>query len=129
MDYLDNGMMIEQPNDAYHLTSDAVALAKFFDCKPTDIVIDIGCGTGILTLMIADKAKKIFAIDINESATQQTIANVKLNKLSNVEVICADIKDTHKIIRANTADAVICNPPYFETGKLPTNDKDRKSVV
>jgi tRNA1Val (adenine37-N6)-methyltransferase len=125
MDYLDNGMVIEQPNDAYHLTSDAVALARFFDCKTSDTVIDIGCGTGILSLMIADKAKKIFAVDINEAAAQQAAVNIKLNKLSNIEVVCADIKSAHKTIGANTADAIICNPPYFETGKLPANDNQR----
>ena len=125
MEFLGDNLMMEQPPDAFRLTSDAVALANFFSCNKTDTVIDVGCGTGVLALMVSKKCRRVIAVDINASATAQAAKNVELNNLPNVEIITADVRDAHKTIGANTADAIICNPPYFTTGEMSANDNKR----
>jgi tRNA1(Val) A37 N6-methylase TrmN6 len=117
---------MEQPKSAYHFSSDAVALGEFVKCKKTDMVIDIGCGTGILTLLIAakQKPKKIIAVDINSAVIPQIEKNISLNngKFSTEFVVLhADIRTSVGTIGANTADIIACNPPYFSTGKKPVN--------
>ena len=42
------------------------------DVKPTDVIVDIGCGTGGLTLEFAKRAKTVYSIDINPDAIVTT---------------------------------------------------------
>jgi cobalt-precorrin-6B (C15)-methyltransferase len=59
--------------------------------KPDDIVVDIGCGTGGLTLEFAKRAKTVYSIDINPDAIETTKQNLEKHGLTkNVEVIEGD---------------------------------------
>ncbi len=128
MEYLnDEGLLIEQPEDMYKFSSDATALANFVSCKKNDTVIDIGCGTGVLSLLIAynHQPKKIICVDINKNATHQIQKNIQINseKLinTNFEVLNTDARTMHKQTNGNVADVMVCNPPYFFTGKKSLN--------
>jgi len=128
VEYLnDSDIIMEQLSGAYHFSSDAVALGNFVRCKRTDTVIDIGCGTGILTLLIAGTMfpEKIIAVDINTDAVNQMETNIGLNKtkLSQTKftVDNTDARTLHTITGANIADVIVCNPPYFTTGKKSVN--------
>jgi len=56
-----------------------------------DVVVDIGCGTGGLTVEFAKKAKKVYAIDLNPLATQTTQKNALKHGInSKVEVVEGD---------------------------------------
>ena len=128
MEYLnDEGLLIEQPDNLYRLSSDAVALGNFVTCKNTDRVIDVGCGTGVLTLLIAfdHQPREMISVDINAEAIQQLKKNLDINqdKLSNTKftVLNADARQLHTQISANSADVIVCNPPYFTTGKKSQN--------
>ena len=56
-----------------------------------DVVVDIGCGTGGLTLEFAKRAKNVYSIDMNPEAIETTKQNLKKHGLSeNVEVIEGD---------------------------------------
>jgi cobalt-precorrin-6B (C15)-methyltransferase len=58
------------------------------EVKPDDIVVDIGCGTGGLTLEFANKAKKVYAVDKNIEAINLTLKNLKKHNLEHkVEII------------------------------------------
>ena len=53
-----------------------------------DVVVDVGCGTGGLTLEFAKRARKVFSIDMNPEAIQTTRANLEKFGLQNkVELI------------------------------------------
>ena len=56
-----------------------------------DVVVDIGCGTGGLTVEFAKRAKYVYAIDINNKAIETTMQNIKKHEVNeNVEVIEGD---------------------------------------
>ncbi|MDR0975338.1 MAG: methyltransferase [Christensenellaceae bacterium] len=122
-DFLEGGVKIIQAEGGYHFSSDAIALAKFFVCKKSATVIDIGCGSGVLTLFIknAFNPKKIVAVDINPRAAELCAENVKLNEFENIEVKTADARELYREM-PNLADAIICNPPYFNNGKKSANE-------
>jgi tRNA1(Val) A37 N6-methylase TrmN6 len=106
----------------YHFTSDSINLANFVSAKTTDFLIDLGCGSGVLCLSLSQKLQRIVACDINEDETKVLMKNIKLNDLKNIEVFTCDANDLHKKIGANTADVIVCNPPYFSTGKINKNE-------
>ena len=50
-------------------------------------ILDMGCGTGILSILSAQKgAKEIYAIDIDKWSYENTLENLKLNSIKNVHV-------------------------------------------
>ena len=83
-------------------------------------VVEIGCGAGTLTRALAEKAKKVYAFDI-DTALQPVLAET-LAGLENVEVIFKDfnklnLKEFETEIENYT---VVANLPYYITTPLLT---------
>lgn len=96
------------------LSTDSVLLGAAVQCNSPQNILDIGSGSGILSLMMAQKFKKaeITAMDIENSAFETTKLNVKNSKWkARIKVEQADIK---KWKSEQQFDLIICNPPYFE---------------
>jgi len=80
-------------------------------------VIDVGTGTGLLSLMIAQKSSNsdITAVEIDSNAYRQAKINIDKCKWRNrINLIHTDAKQLeidHKY------DLIICNPPYFSNSK------------
>jgi tRNA1Val (adenine37-N6)-methyltransferase len=90
------------------------AAEKFTTTEPAiQRVLDIGCGTGILSLMMAQKIPAtIDAIEIDESAASQAMENVHQSKWNDqVSVQHISLQSFHP---ATTYDLIISNPPFFE---------------
>jgi len=51
------------------------------EVSPNDVVVDIGCGTGGLTLEFAKRARKVYAVDKNINAVNLTLENLKKHGL------------------------------------------------
>ena len=61
------------------------------DVKNTDVVVDIGAGTGGLTLEFARRAKTVYSIDIDPKAIKTTQDNLEKHGLTgNVKVVEGD---------------------------------------
>lgn len=57
-------------------------------------VLDIGCGTGILAILASKRgAASVLAIDNNDWAYENAVDNVKLNLVSNVEVLAGSVNE------------------------------------
>lgn len=91
-------------------------------------VLDMGCGTGILSIMASLKgAKKITAIDIDEWSFKGTQENAKLNNIQNIEVKHGDVallgNETYDFIFANIhKNVLIADLPEY-TKYLNKNGK------
>ncbi len=67
--------------------------SKFFEIsKPTEneIWADVGCGPGYFTLPLAEKVKKVFAVDISRSMLDVCETRAKENRIANIEFIKSD---------------------------------------
>lgn len=82
-------------------------LVELAELNKEDIVIELGCGTGITTKMIAKRVKKVIAIDRSKKAIE--IAKKYVN--NNVDFICGDIFDikgiNSKKVLANLCISII----------------------
>lgn len=100
---------------------DTEFFARNLPIKKGDEVLELGCGTGVISIFIAEKAKKVLAIDINSSAVENTKVNVKKYNLQNkIEVrkgnLYAPIKKNEKF------DVIFWNTPFgFVAKKRTTN--------
>ncbi|CAG9320821.1 unnamed protein product [Blepharisma stoltei] len=77
--------------------------------RPTDIVLEIGPGTGNLTIPLLEKAKKVIAIEIDPRMVAEITKRVRATPYAhNFEVICADFLKTE----LPYFDICVSNIPY-----------------
>ncbi len=93
-------------------------------------ILDIGCGSGAISVALADFFKKasVLAIDIDTNALLQTEENAKLHNLDNIKTMNLDIL---KQIPKDTFDLIVSNPPYIslqEYKRLPRNVLKEPSI-
>lgn len=75
-------------------------------------VLDIGCGSGILSLVAAGAGAHVVAVDINAEAVECTRINAELNMLaSRVSAIESDLFEA--LSPAERFDCIVTNPPFF----------------
>ncbi len=114
-------MIVYQDDEMFRINTDTMALGEFLYIYKKDTVLDIGTNTGALLLYASMfNPKKMIGIDINEKALELAKKNMEVNNITNVELIHVDANE----YKAEEADVVICNPPYFETDpKLLSKDE------
>lgn len=61
-------------------------LVKWAQFKGKETIMDTYCGSGLVSLVAADKVKKVLAVDNKKDNVRYTINNVKANNLKNVDV-------------------------------------------
>ena len=108
--------IVFQDTDDYAFSQDSVFLANMAKLSSSDAVLDLGCGSGILsTLALVKKhVKKAVGIELQPRVADMARDSAIQNGLQDkFEVICADVKDIRCILKAETFDKVLCNPPYF----------------
>lgn len=72
-------------------------------------VLDIGCGSGVIGLALAQAGASVIASDIHPGAAANAAANARANGLD-VVVVVADLLAG---IRTSALDCVVINPPYY----------------
>lgn len=94
--------------------------------------LDIGAGTGLLSLMIAQKNDlKIDAIEIDEQAAIQAKENFSASSLKNsLHVINDSLQHAthHQIIKLSNYQIIFSNPPFFEQD-LKSDNKQRNLAL
>ena len=79
-----------------------------------DIVFDLYCGIGTISLFMAKYAKKVYGIEIVEEAVNDAKENAKMNGISNVEFIAGDVENIlDELIndKKMIPDIVMVDPP------------------
>lgn len=85
---------------------------EFAGIEKTDNVVDLYCGTGTITLLMAQYAKTAIGVEIVPQAIDDAIKNAKLNQINNAEFICQDAKSAAKdFVNKNFKPDIICVDP------------------
>ena len=99
--------------------SDPLKNLKAFEIKETDIVADLGAGTGfysILAAQIANKGK-VYAVEISKDFLHTIINKVKENRLDNIECLWGDVEKLGGTkIGDKIVDKVIASNVLFQIG-------------
>ena len=109
---------INQNKTAMKVGTDGVLLGAWADLQNAKKILDIGSGTGLLSLMAAQRSSaSITAIEIEENAYRQTVENFK-NSVWNdrLNAINTSFQYFHTKTK-NHYDHIICNPPFFENSQ------------
>lgn len=119
---------IKQDKCAMKVGTDAVLLGSWV---PTDLylrALDIGTGTGVIALMLAQKTDaKITALEIDANSFQQAKDNVLQSVFKGkIEVVRNSFQDFWKEENGKF-DLIVSNPPYF-IDSLKSNDANRSTA-
>lgn len=120
--------VIHQENCAMKVGTDGVLLGAWTQIDDAKQVLDIGTGTGLISLMIAQRSyAKICGIEIDNEASIQAKQNVHQSPFKNrIEIIHQNFLEFVKNAE-NKFDLIVTNPPYFENA-LQSPQKERTTA-
>ncbi len=119
---------VKQDKCAMKVGTDAVLLGSWIQPNGSTHILDIGTGTGVIALMLAQKTNaSIVGIDIDVSATQQAQENVDESKFKNsITLFNTSFQDFVKTTSIKF-QLIVSNPPFFEQS-LKSSDEKRSNA-
>lgn len=111
---------ISQDRCAMKVGTDGVLLGAWVDTTSAASALDIGAGTGILSLMMAQRSAglHIQAIEIDPEAAQQCAENFEASPWNDrLGIECISFLEFIEKTSVKW-DLIVCNPPYFHSGVL-----------
>ncbi len=132
LDEVNEKITLIQKKDGLTFGTDAFLLAAFIKEQKYARAVELGAGTGIISLLCAarERLAHITAVEIQEDFFDITSRNIVYNQMS--EKISAVMADA-RVIKASDiggeVDVVFSNPPYMKTDSGKRNESDRKYIA
>ena len=114
---------VEQEDVAMKVGTDGVLLGAWADCEGAKCILDIGTGTGVIALQMAQRNNQaqIHAVEIDEAAAKRARANFDNSPWA--ERLTVEQTAVQKFSPAEKFDLIVSNPPYFVDSLLPPDAK------
>lgn len=104
--------------------TDGVLLGSWTNCKKAINILDIGCGTGLLTLMLAQRnlSSMIVGIEIDKISAREAQLNINNSKWKDrIKIINISLQN----FKTKTKfDLIVSNPPFF-----PSSNSDKRRDI
>ena len=103
---------IVQDGCAMKVGTDGCLLGGWFDCARSMNILDVGCGSGLIAIMAAQRCNaRITGLEIDKEAALQAKANVADSPWAErIEITNCDFLEFES---ERKFDTIVCNPPYF----------------
>ena len=129
---LGGSLKIRQSKRGYRFNLDSLVLAHFVSLKSRTDNLDIGCGNGIIALVLAMRyaQSRWHGLEVQEGLAALAEKNVEQNGLDNrVTIDRGDARDIKKIYQTHSFDQVVFNPPYRKINSGRMNPLPEKAVA
>ncbi|MBS5703370.1 MAG: methyltransferase [Butyricicoccus pullicaecorum] len=126
---LPNGLRLLQDDAFFKLGQDSVLLSAFARPRRFARVLDLGAGTGALTLLTWRDDLRMTGLELQEGAAELFRRSVVENKLDNVTVLTGDLRQIRALLPHGSMDYVLCNPPYFRRGSGKVSPLDAHAMA
>ncbi len=120
---------IDDSTAAMKVGTDSVLLGAWAVCEKETRILDIGTGSGILALMMAQRNYKTYidGVEIDPDAAALARLNVQLSPWPDqIQIITTTIQEFSETAQ-HTYSLIISNPPFF-TNSLKAPDKARSAA-
>ena len=122
------GPKFKRTEDGFPLSTDSVLLAHFVRDVRAKTILDLGCGAGVLTVLlhVSHPRAGIGGIELRERAAAVCRENLAVNGFDPAGVLTGDLRKHRTLFPAGRTDLVVSNPPYFPVGHGDSSpDPDR----
>jgi len=104
--------------------TDGVLLGAWANCENVNSILDIGTGTGLIALMLAQRSNaEIDAVEIDESACGQAEENIaKTDWKDLIQILNLPFQEFSKLTEKKY-DLIVSNPPYFQNSLFAPDKK------
>jgi tRNA1Val (adenine37-N6)-methyltransferase len=129
---LEGTLKIRQSKRGYRFNLDSLILAHFVSLKSRCVNMDLGCGNGVIALVLARRYPLTHwtGLEIQEGQAMLSRKNIELNGLEKrVSVVLGDAREVKKYFAANSFDNVIFNPPYRKLSSGRVNPLQEKAIA
>lgn len=120
---------LQQDRCAMKVGTDGVLLGAWANTQDTTHALDIGTGTGLIALMLAQRAPelRVDAVEIDEASSEQARYNIAASPwASRMQVFCQPVQDYARSAQ-QPYDLIVSNPPFFTGGNFNSGE-NRLSV-
>lgn len=114
---VNDDLLLLQKKDGLSFGTDALLLAAFCPPSPAVDAVELGAGSGIVSLLCAARGKfgHIECVEVQPAYADLCRRNVSLNRLDGrVSVTCADLRDHAAFATGRRVGHVFANPPYIK---------------
>ncbi|MEQ9860989.1 methyltransferase [Pectobacterium cacticida] len=104
---------------AMKVGTDAILLGSWTPISSATRILDIGSGSGLLALMLAQRTEshiKIDAVELDYAASQQAKENIIASPWADRITVYAEDIASFAALRTADYSLIVCNPPYFPPG-------------
>jgi tRNA1(Val) A37 N6-methylase TrmN6 len=114
----DGELICLQHRKGYRFSIDSVLLAHFVKPRSGERILDLGTGSGIIATILIyrwrERIREITGIEIQEGLADLARKNLLINGFTDTgRVVQGDIKDIANLIKAESYDKIVCNPPFY----------------
>lgn len=111
--FFDGQVSVHQPSEGYRAGTDAILLASSLDAKPSEQILELGCGTGVVMLLANHHLPKCHFTGLEKSNDMLTLSRSNTQHAGNIDIVEGSIRKIPKDWHLRF-DQVVANPPYFD---------------
>ena len=102
------------------IDSGTLAMLSVIDFLPSDKVLDLGCGYGVIGILAGKLIgeENVIMCDISERAVEYAKINTMLNSVPHIDI---RLSDGYKNVEENDFTLILTNPPYHADFSVPKN--------
>jgi len=101
-------MQIRANTGVYATSGDSELMVETVKILPTETFLEIGCGTGVISIAISKHASSGIGVDINDLAVENSKFNAERHGTKNIQFFRSNIFENVN----GKFDIIVCNPPY-----------------
>ena len=125
------GPRFRQAENSFRLSTDSVLLAHFAAGVRAKTVLDLGCGAGVLTVLlhVSHPDAQISGIEIQPASAALCRENLAENGFDADGILTGDLREYRGLFPAGAWDLTISNPPYFAADSGYTAPRESRATA
>ena len=109
--------------------TDAIILAVWAELNSIESVLDVGSGSGIISLLLAARCNAhIHAIEIDTASVEESAENFRNSKFNTRLSVQKERFEMHANTCSDRYDLIISNPPFFTNHSIKPKEESRKNA-
>jgi len=110
--------IIQQEDSLMKVGTDGILLGAWANANVPQTILDIGTGTGLIALMMAQRYSKarVDALEINEASALEATQNIRNSSFTNRVNVTHTSLQTFARHTLSRYDLIVSNPPFFNAG-------------